>query len=84
MCIRDRRLSAVDLLTRVGLAESKKRARELLADGAVYLNGVKMGPQDALVGPDGVLKTLHGAYIVLRRGRRVYHAVSVQAGPPGT
>ena len=78
------RMSAVDLLTRVGLAESKKRARELLADGAVALNGVKLGPQDALVGPDGALKTLHGAFIVLRRGRRVYHAVSVQDGPSGT
>jgi tyrosyl-tRNA synthetase len=64
-------MRVADLLTRVGLAESKKRARELLADGAIYLNGRKMGAQDAPVGPEGAL---FGRFIILRRGRRTYHA----------
>ncbi len=64
-------MRVADLLTRVGLAESKKRARELLADGAIYLNGRKMEAQDAPVGPEGAL---FGRFIILRRGRRTYHA----------
>lgn len=77
------RMSAVDLLTRVGLAESKRRARELLVDGAIYLNGTRIGAHDALVGPGGALKLLHGSYMVLRRGRRLYHAVAVERPDPG-
>jgi tyrosyl-tRNA synthetase len=64
-------MRVADLLTRVGLAESKKRARELLADGAIYLNGRKMEGQDAPVGPEGAL---FGRFLILRRGRRTYHA----------
>ena len=79
------RMSVIDVLTRVGLAESKKRARELLADGAIHLNGTKMSVQDSLVGPEGALRVLHDAYMVLRRGRRLYHAVSVDSEPtPGS
>src|SRR5438093_7854272 len=34
-----RSLSIVELLTRAGLAESKRRGRELIAAGAIHVNG---------------------------------------------
>jgi tyrosyl-tRNA synthetase len=67
-------LSMVDLLTRVGLAESKKRARELVADGAIYLNGQKIGPADVSLSRD---QSLFGRFLVIRRGRRTYHAATL-------
>ena len=67
-------LSVADILTRVGLAESKRRARELVADGAIHINGRKLsGPEAALV-PDA---PLFGRFVVIRRGRRTYHAAVV-------
>ena len=67
-------LSVIDLLTRVGLAESRKRARELVTDGAIHLNGRRAGPAEAALGPEAVM---FGRFIVVRRGKRTYHAVTV-------
>jgi tyrosyl-tRNA synthetase len=64
-------LTLVDLLVRVGAAESKGEARKLLAGGGIVLNGARVieaaRPLSA-VGP------LHGRYWIVRKGRRSYFA----------
>jgi tyrosyl-tRNA synthetase len=60
----------VDLLTQTTLAASKREAREFLAAGAVAINGEKGGPERMLTSQD----LLPGALILLRRGRKLWHA----------
>jgi len=60
----------VDLLPETSLASSKREAREFLRNGAVHVNGEK-------VAEDAVLRTadlLHGRTILLRRGKKHWHA----------
>jgi tyrosyl-tRNA synthetase len=61
----------VDLLVASSLAKSKAEARRFLDQGGVYLNNVRLNA-DARV---GVGDTLHGRYLVLRRGPRQLHLV---------
>jgi tyrosyl-tRNA synthetase len=63
-----------DLLVRVGVAESKRNARELMASGAVQLNGRRLDP-GAEPGPRS--RVLFGKYLILRKGKKTYHAVEV-------
>ncbi|MBI1846180.1 MAG: tyrosine--tRNA ligase [Candidatus Rokubacteria bacterium] len=67
-------LGLVDLLVKAGLAESKKRARELIAAGAVHVNGRRVERADARATAEGLL---HGRFLVLRKGKRTYHAVTL-------
>ncbi|CAJ1918193.1 tyrosine--tRNA ligase [Aeromonas veronii] len=63
----------VSLLVSCGLANSKRIARELLAAGAISLNGV--------LKQDGQLSAtdrLFGRYLLLRRGKKQYHLVEWQ------
>ena len=67
----------VDLLTGTTCAASKREAREFVQNGAVSVNGEK-------VGPDFVVKSEHvlpaeklGGVILVRRGKKAYHAVRV-------
>ncbi|HDX8381577.1 TPA: tyrosine--tRNA ligase [Aeromonas salmonicida] len=60
----------VSLLVSCGLANSKRIARELLAAGAISLNGAIR--QDEPV-TDG--DWLFGRYLLLRRGKKQYHLV---------
>ncbi len=64
----------VDLLVKTGLAESKRAARELLAAGAVQLNGRRVETQAATVSRGAAL---HGHYLVLRKGKKSYHLVTI-------
>jgi tyrosyl-tRNA synthetase len=60
----------VDVLVRVGLAESKRRGRELLTTGAIQLNG------ERVIGPDAVLSSeavLPGGFAVFRKGKKTFH-----------
>lgn len=59
------------LLVESGLANSRRIARELLAAGAVSLNGAIR--QDGQV-TDG--DWLFGRYLLLRRGKKQYRLVS--------
>jgi tyrosyl-tRNA synthetase len=64
----------VDLLTGTTCAASKREAREFVQNGAVSVNGEK-------VGPDFVVKSEHvlaGGVILVRRGKKAYHAVRVE------
>ncbi|MGL5325895.1 MAG: tyrosine--tRNA ligase [Aeromonas sp.] len=63
----------VSLLVSCGLANSRRIARELLAAGAVSLNGAIR--QDGPV-TDG--DWLFGRYLLLRRGKKQYHLVEGQ------
>ncbi|HDO1357175.1 TPA: tyrosine--tRNA ligase [Aeromonas veronii] len=63
----------VSLLVSCGLANSKRIARELLAAGAISLNGV-LKQDDQLSTND----RLFGRYLLLRRGKKQYHLVEWQ------
>lgn len=60
----------VDVLVRIGLAESKRRSRELIATGAIQLNGHKISAVDAVLTEDAVLP---GGFVVLRKGKKTFH-----------
>lgn len=59
-------ISAVDAVTRVGLAKSRSEARRLLQQGGLYCNLRPLAP-DGVIGPDDVLA---GHYVWLRRGKK--------------
>ncbi|KAE9623997.1 tyrosine--tRNA ligase [Aeromonas veronii] len=63
----------VSLLVSCGLANSKRIARELLAAGAISLNGV-LKQDEQLNAAD----RLFGRYLLLRRGKKQYHLVEWQ------
>ncbi|WP_447750100.1 tyrosine--tRNA ligase [Aeromonas veronii] len=63
----------VSLLVSCGLANSRRIARELLAAGAISLNGV-IKQDDQLSADD----RLFGRYLLLRRGKKQYHLVEWQ------
>jgi tyrosyl-tRNA synthetase len=64
----------VPALKMTGLASSNGDARRLLAQGSIYVNGVRtddgkvLGPADAL----------HGRWVILRRGKANQHVINVQ------
>jgi tyrosyl-tRNA synthetase len=68
----------VELLMETKLASSKRAARELLVSGAVELNGERVKDPSKAVSRDAAL---HGRYLILRKGKKTYHAVVV--GEPG-
>jgi tyrosyl-tRNA synthetase len=68
-----------DLLVRVGLADSKRNARELIASGAVQLNGRRLDPATT---PGSRESALSGKYLILRKGKKTYHAVEVAENFP--
>jgi len=63
-------VSLADLLTSTSLASSKREARQFLQSGAVSVNGERVGPDHKLRESD----LLHGERILLRRGKRQWHA----------
>jgi len=67
-------LSWPDLLVRAGLADSKRNARELLASGAVQLNGHRL---DSAAEPASAKMALFGKYLILRKGKKTYHALEL-------
>jgi tyrosyl-tRNA synthetase len=67
-------LTLMDVLLRTGLASSRRAGRELLASGAVVVNGRRVTDPAAAVSPD---VALHRRYLVLRKGKRTYHLVTL-------
>jgi tyrosyl-tRNA synthetase len=63
-----------DLLVRLGVADSKRNARELIASGAIQLNGRRL---DAAAGAASPGMALFGKYLILRKGKKTYHAVEL-------
>jgi tyrosyl-tRNA synthetase len=60
----------VDVLVRVGLAESKRRGRELITTGAIQVNGQRIDTADAVLSPDAILP---GGFVVLQKGRKTFY-----------
>jgi tyrosyl-tRNA synthetase len=73
-------IAVVDLLLASGLASSKRVARELISQGAIQLNGQPVGDPARTVSPAS--EALHGRYLVLRKGKKSYHLVTVAPGGP--
>ncbi|MBM4106793.1 MAG: tyrosine--tRNA ligase [Phycisphaerae bacterium] len=71
-------LDAIELLLSTGLAKSKREARELLGSGAVSVNGERIEAERRIVRGD-VMDSSAGGVILLRRGRKQWHAVRVSA-----
>jgi len=71
-------IPVVDLLLASGLASSKRAARELISQGAIQLNGQPVGDPARTVSPAS--EALHGRYLVLRKGKKSYHLVTVDPG----
>ncbi|MCE9620161.1 MAG: tyrosine--tRNA ligase [Planctomycetes bacterium] len=63
----------LDLLAATPLAASKREARDFLSAGAVSVNGEKAAADARLTRKD----LLHGTTILLRRGKKQWHAVKV-------
>jgi len=68
------RLSVVDLLIKVGLAASRREARDLLSAGAIHINGEKVSSVDAAMSP-GMMR--FGRYMIIRKGKKSYHAATL-------
>jgi tyrosyl-tRNA synthetase len=66
----ERGVSLIELLPATTLASSKREARELLAGGAIWVNGRRVGPEHRLTAGD----LLPGDVILLRRGKKSWHA----------
>jgi len=69
-----RGLEVVDALCRVGLAGSRREARQLLAQGSIYLNGSRLGTEATIDTADA----LHGRWVLLRRGRATQRVLVVR------
>jgi tyrosyl-tRNA synthetase len=65
------RLPVVELLTRLGLAASKREARDLVSAGAIYLNDHRVKGGDAAISSEAVR---FGRFLVIRKGKKNYHA----------
>ncbi|MCH2132371.1 MAG: tyrosine--tRNA ligase [Phycisphaerales bacterium] len=64
----------VDLLAETSLAGSKREAREFLKNGSISLNGQKVDAADAMERAVVMDDLLHGRTILLRRGKKAWHA----------
>ncbi len=64
-------LPLVQLLPETSLAGSKREAREFLGSGAISVNGEKVAADAAITSE----QLLPGGLVLLRRGRKAWHAV---------
>jgi tyrosyl-tRNA synthetase len=67
-------VALLDLLPTTTLAASKREARDFLASGAVSVNGQKAAADARLTSA----QLLHGCASLLRRGKKLWHAIRVQ------
>ena len=63
-------MDLTDLLVTTGLATSRRQAREFLEGGSVSLNGQRVGIDYSVTEND----LLHGKLLLLRRGKKIWHA----------
>jgi tyrosyl-tRNA synthetase len=68
------RLPVIELLTRVGLAASKREARDLVSAGAISINGQRVKSVDAAIPRESAR---FGRFIVIRKGKKSYHAATL-------
>ncbi|RIL05438.1 MAG: tyrosine--tRNA ligase [Proteobacteria bacterium] len=63
-------VALAEVLAETSLASSRREARELLASGGVLVNGERAAPDRRLESAD----LLPGGWILLKRGKRLWHA----------
>jgi tyrosyl-tRNA synthetase len=68
------RLPVIDLLTRVSLAGSKREGRDLIAAGAIFINGQRIKSPDALISRE---TARFGRFVIIRKGKKSYHAATL-------
>ncbi len=68
------RLPVVDLLTRVGLAASKREARDLVTAGAISINGRRVKSVEASISRE---TARFGRFVIIRKGKKTYHAATL-------
>ena len=56
----------VDILTSTGLAESKKKAREFIAQGAISVNGVKVTDADIAINQTAIVKKGKNKFVIVK------------------
>jgi len=64
--------SIVDFLVGTGLSDSRGAARRSIKEGGVYANNVRIESEEWIPGADDCL---HGAWLVLRRGKKNFAGV---------
>src|SRR5204863_9722297 len=64
----------VGIRTRAGLAESKRRGRELVPAGAIHVNGQPVRDADTRVSRE---LARYGRFIIIRKGKKTYHLAMV-------
>jgi tyrosyl-tRNA synthetase len=69
--------AAVDLLVDGGVVKSKREAREFLGNGAILLNGRAAGVDERVRAEH----LLHGAVLLVRRGRKNWHVLRFVPSP---
>ncbi len=67
-------IDLVDLLTNIGLASSKSDARRTIEGGGVNVNDVRQSASRPLTSAD----LLAGAYLMVRKGKKMRHVVVVE------
>ena len=67
-------LDLISLLPETSLASSKRESRQFLEQGAVSVNGEKVDLQRSLKTGD----LLHGDTVLLRRGKKSWHALKFE------
>ncbi len=67
-------LAALDVVQTASFESSKKRARTLIEDGGLYVNGERIEDSQKMLTLDDAID---GQVIVLRKGRKKYHLLRV-------
>lgn len=69
-------LPVVDLLVAAGLAQSKADGRRAIQGGGIYLNNQRVEEANQ---PVTTTQSIDGRFLLLRKGRKAYHLVRLQA-----
>ena len=71
-------IGIVDFITGTSCAASKREAREFVQNGAVSVNGEKVGAEFVVRSEHALDGGRMGGVILVRRGKKAYHAVRVE------
>jgi tyrosyl-tRNA synthetase len=74
----DGQLSVLDMLVETGLLKSKGEARRQLQQGAVSVNGRRLGAEEQTISRD---EALTGSFFLIRKGAREIALVEASTGP---
>ncbi len=67
-------ISIVDALVSTGLAKSNKMAREFIGNNAVSVNGQAVNTVEIVL---STAHALHGKYLIVKRGKKLFHLVKL-------